>query len=86
MRCRSCASAAGQDLDCEEAGVDAAANRHGRDRYAAWHLHDGQKGIQAAQGRGRHGHADDGQGRTGGQHAGQMRRAAGACDQDLQAA
>ena len=51
------------------------------------YLHDGQQGVQAVQARARrrHGHADDRQGRQRGHHAGQVRGAARACDDDLTA-
>ena len=57
-----------------------------RDRDAAGHLDDGQQRVEAAQVLGRDGHADDRQLRLGGEHARQVRRSAGARDDDPDAA
>ena len=70
----------------EQRGVDRARLADGErsDRHAARHLHDGEKRIHALQRIRFDRHAENGQGGHGGGHARQMRRAAGAGDDDLE--
>src|SRR5580658_437816 len=62
------------------------ADGEGRHRYAGRHLHDGQQRIKTPEGFRLHRHAEHRQDRLGGSHAGQVRRATGACDQHFQPA
>ena len=72
----------------EQRGVGRAgrADRQRSDRDAGRHLHDGQQRVDAAQRLRLHRHAEHRQRRLGGGHARQVRRAAGAGDQHLEAA
>src|SRR3984957_9842472 len=77
--------------DCEDArgeqtGVGRAVDRGCGDRYAPGHLGDREQGVQAVELRERDRDTDDRQRRHRGQHAGQVRRTAGAGDQYLQSA
>ena len=83
----SSAPLGGEDRDGEERRVDRAGlpDGEGRDGHAAGHLHDRQQRIEAFQGGALDRHAEDRQRRVGGGHAGQVRGAARARDQDLQA-
>ncbi|MDB6066893.1 MAG: hypothetical protein JWR26_3101 [Pedosphaera sp.] len=78
--------AGGEDLDGEEAGVAAVADGDGGHGDAGGHLHDGEEGVEALEGFGLDGHADHGQRGQAGDHAGEMRGAACAGDDDAQAA
>ena len=66
-RCRE-----GEDRGRIEGGVLRPVDGHRRDGDAGGHLDDGAQGIQAAERLGLHGHADDGEGREGGDHARQV--------------
>src|SRR3990172_8431732 len=78
----------GEDGGGEEGGVLGAVDGHAGDRHARRHLGDGEQRVQAAAdaGGGGDGHADDGQGRPGGDDTGQVGGHAGGGDDGLEAA
>ena len=76
----------GEDLQSEQAGIAAAADRDGGDGDAAGHLNDGEKRVEALEGFALDGNADHGERSGAGEHAGQMRGAAGCGDDDFEAA
>jgi len=78
----------GQDRGRQQRGVHGPgpADGHGAHRHAGRHLHDGEQRIEALERFGLDGDAEDRQRRLGRGHAGQMRGAAGAGNNDFQAA
>src|SRR5579871_2495939 len=77
----------GDDLRREYAGIGRAGftNGHGGDGNSRGHLHHREKRVEAEQGSGGNGDSDDRERGFGGDHAGQVGRAAGAGDDDLHA-
>ena len=71
-----------QDSNRVESGVAGAgvAYRERSDWNTRWHLDDGEERIEALKVPSRNRHAQDREGGLGGEHAGQMCRPAGACD------
>ena len=78
----------GEDRHRQQAGVGRAglADRQRADRHAAGHLHDRQQRVEALERGALHRHAEHRQHRVRRHHAGQVRRAAGAGDDHLDAA
>lgn len=78
----------GEDGDGEEGGVDSAgaANGEGANGDAAGHHDDGIERVEALEGVGFNRDAEDGDQSLGGDHAGEVGRAAGAGNDDLNAA
>ena len=78
---------AGADAQGEQGGVFCAVQRYGGDRYARRHLQDGEDAVPAVDGvAGMYRHADDRQRGDGGDHAGQVCRAARTGDDDVESA
>ena len=78
----------GEDFRGEQGGIGGAglSDCKRADGNAFGHLHDGEQSVDSVEVRGGDGHAENGHEGFGGEHAGEMRCAAGAGDDDAQSA